>query len=332
MLAKAIIAVDHKKVEFRDIDIGETGPWDIRVELEMSAISVGTESHVISLQTPDAVPLIPGYAPVGRVTAVGEKVSAFRSGDRVSYFTPRSSAGIRQGCGGHQSPAICNVNPQDRDLLASDAYIVKVPEGLSSDRAAFGGMAAVSCMGISMVKPAVGDRALVLGQGLIGQFAAQHLHLRGAEVAVADLHDRRLQFSKAGGADHVINTRSTDLVHAVRSLWPDGADLVVDTTGNYGVIEASVDAIRYRGKYVFLAWCKGATFNLPKFHNRVFEAYFPWTIEGQRVLSAWRLMATGALKVDHLVTHRFPAQDARKAYDMIYSTPGEYMGILFAWQ
>ena len=173
--------------------------------------------------------------------------------------------------------------------------------------------------------------ALVIGQGLIGQFAAQHLRLRGAEVAVADLHEKRLDLARQSGADHVINASETSLVDGVQEIWPEMADIIVDSTGNYRVVEDSVDAIRVRGRYVFLAWYKGADFNIERFHGRVFEAYFPWTLEGRRVLSSCRLMQTGALKVDHLITHRFKASQAQAAYDLIYDAPDQYAGILLDW-
>ena len=333
MLAKAIVGVDDKKVEIRDVEIGALGEWDIKVELEASAISVGTESYVLSVMKKDSPPYISGYAPVGRVVEAGKEAAAsYKVGERVSYFSPRAPQGVRQGCGGHQAAAFVNVDPKSRDLLGSDCYVVKVPEGLSSERAAFGGISAVSCMGVSLAKPNVGDKALVIGQGMIGQFAAQHFHLRGCEVAVADLHEKRLQLAGKVGADHVIDCTKENLPKAVRAIWPNGADIIADSTGNYQAIEASVDAIHYRGKYVFLAWCKGADFNLPKLHNRVFEAYFPWTLQGFRVLSSWRLMAGEALKIDPLITHRFHYTEAQKAFDLIYAAPDQYVGILLNWR
>ena len=333
MKAEAIVAVDAKKVEVRQIEIGEMTPWDIKVELETSGISVGTESYVLSVHKAGGRGYIPGYAPIGRVVEVGTSAaSTFKVGERVSYFAPNPPVDVGQGCGGHQSPALICVDPQKKDLLASNTYCVKVPEGLSSEHSAFGGISAVSCMGASMPQARVGDKALVIGQGLIGQFAAQHLKLRGVEVAVADLHEKRLALSRQSGADHVINSSKQDMVKATRALWSEGADIIVDTTGSYDVIEASADAIRFKGKYVLLGWCKGTGLKVERFHGRVFEVYLPWTLEGRRALSSWRLMDAGLLRIDHLITHRFSYRDAQKAYDLIYRAPEEYVGILLDWR
>jgi 3-hydroxyethyl bacteriochlorophyllide a dehydrogenase len=335
MKGKAVVAVDEKKVEFLDIDVDPIGEWDILVELEFSAISAGTEAYMLSSfkKRGYAHPYVPGYAPVGRVTAAGDKANTlFAVGDRVSYFAPCASRGLDNNCGGHQSPARLDVDPANRDLFGSNTYCVKIPEGLSLERAAFAGISSISCLGISLVKPQVGERAVVIGQGIIGQFAAQHLKLRGAEVAVADLHGKRLALAKQVGADHLIDTGARSLPEAVKCLWSGGADIIVDSTGSYRVVEDSVTAIRTRGRYVFLGWYKGADFNLELFHGRIFEAYFPWTLEGTRVVSSCRLMETGALKVDDLVTHRFKASDAQAAYDLIYRSPDQHVGILLDWR
>ena len=91
-------------------------------------------------------------------------------------------------------------------------------------------------------------------------------------------------------------------------------------------------AVKTRGKFVFLGWCKGLDFNLELFHGRIFEAYFPWGLEGPRVSHAWRLMDQGLLEIAPLITHRFPMHAAQAAYDLIYSSPQEYVGILLDWQ
>lgn len=332
MKGNAIVAIGPKQVEIQEVEIGELGEWDIKVKLEKSAISVGTESYLVA-ECEKGGRLITGYAPVGRIVEAGKKAAvSFPVGERVSYFRPRQPEDIRQVCGGQQGTAILNVNPEGRDMLAADAYCVKVPGGVSSERAAFAGISSVSCQGVSLSRPEVGDKALVLGQGMIGQFAAQHFRLRGCEVAVADLHEKRLELSRQSGADHTINCTTEDLVESVRAFWPDGADIVADSTANYDLIEESIGAARYRGKYVFLAWCKGTDFNLPALHNQIFEAYFPWTLQGRRVLHSFRLMQNDCLKIDHLITHRFAYTEAQKAFDLIYSAPERFAGILLDWE
>lgn len=328
--ARAVVSTEKGRVALLDVEIGEPGDWDLTVELEYSAISVGTESYVLSGDRYPR-PYIPGYSPLGRVVKVGKNaMESYAVGDRVTYFQPNKPDHMIQNCGGHQSPALIDVNPER--LRSSNHYCVKVPDGLGSERAAFGGISSISCLGISLSRLNVGDKALVVGQGMIGQFAAQYLKLRGAEVAVADLHGKRLLLAAESGADYVIHSGQTDFVEEIRKIWPGGADIVVDTTGNDRIVEKAANALYFGGKFVLLGWVKGKEFSLEAFHGRIFEALFPWGLEGPRIASSWRLMNWGALKIDHLITHRFQAHEAQTAYDLIFEAPDQYVGILLDWR
>ncbi|MCX5661428.1 MAG: zinc-binding alcohol dehydrogenase [Planctomycetota bacterium] len=336
MQAQAVVPVDPRRVEFRTIEIGEPGPNELLVELECSAISVGTESYIISMAEA-ANPRVLGYSPVGRITRVGEGVGdRFAVGERVTYFSPRAPVGVGQLCGGHQSPAILNVDPT-RDLFAPNCYVVKVPESVPSEKAAFAGISAVSYFGATMPNPQPGDRVVVVGQGIIGLFATRHFALRGCRVVVADSVPARLAAAKALGADHVVDVGKGDLVKFVRDLWPDGADIVVDSTANHRVVETAIGALRGEGKFVFLGYYKGADFNLGRLHGVVYEGFFPWTLRGRHVAASLKLMAMGVLDPLPLISHRFPARDAAKAFEMILTPapgniPANYLGVLLDWR
>lgn len=334
MQAHAVIPIDARHVDFRTIEIGEPGPDDLVVELECSAVSVGTELYILSFAEA-ANPRVLGYAPVGRITRVGENAaSRFAVGERVTYFAPRGpapGAGVGQLCGGHQSPAILNVHPS-RDLFAPNSYVVKVPEGVTSERAAFAGISAVSYFGTTMPNPQPGDRVVVVGQGIIGLFATRHFALRGCRVVAADTVPARLEAARRCGADHVVDAGNADLVKFVRELWPSGSDIVVDCTASHRVVEASIGALRHEGKFVFLGYYKGADFNLGRLHGVVFESFFPWTLRGHHVAASLKLMAMGALDPEPLISHRFAAREAQKAFEMILTPPANYLGVLLDWR
>ncbi len=335
MNAKALIASDKRSVDLRDLEIGEPGEWDLVVELETSGLSMGTESYVIASVDP-AQPRVIGYAPVARVTWVGERAAAlFSPGDRVTYFAPNPpppAAGVIQLCGAYQNPAIISVNPATRDFLAPNNYCVKVPEGLSSETAAFAGISAVSFFAAEMSHVNVGDKVLIVGQGIIGLYATQHFALRGAEVCVADLYDTRLKASALCGADHLINSQREDLIASVLARWPNGADIVVDATASHRVVEQSLPALRQGGRFVFLAQYKGSDFNLSALHGRVYNAFFPWTLQGRLVVASMKLMLRGALKATELISHRFSAANAAHAYATAAQHPDETTAILLDWR
>ena len=338
MLARGMVGIDRNRMTFAEVEIGAPGEWDLVVELETSAISVGTEGYCLDSMNPATHPrYISGYAPVGRIVQAGKRAAKqFREGERVTYFAPRPpdpATGVVPRCGGHISPAIIDVNPAMRELMGPDTYCLTVPPALSSEPAAFAGISAVSYLGVVQSNPRPGDRVVVLGQGIIGLFATLHFALRGAEVLAADTYPRRLDAARACGADQVVDVGRESLVETVKARWPQGADIVVDTTGLYPVIEDSIPAVRRFGKYVFLGWCKGPGFNLERLQGtRVFEAFFPWTLQGPLVAASMKLMTMGALRVDPLITHRFRPEQAAEAYALARTARGDYVGILFDWR
>ena len=85
-------------------------------------------------------------------------------------------------------------------------------------------------MGAMMPRTKPGDKVLVLGQGIIGQFAAQHFRMHGAEVTISDLHSKRIDVALVCGADHAINVAAEDTVPALKEFWPTGADIVAEAT------------------------------------------------------------------------------------------------------
>ena len=329
MRANAAIAIDHKTVALGPVEIGEPGEWDLLVKLECSAISVGTESYILST-TQVGKPRVIGYAPVGRVVRAGASTK-FAVGDRVTYFAPRPPLDTPQLCGGHQSPAIINVNHTQRDLLAPNAYCVKVPENVSSEHAAFAGISAVSYLGAHLANPAPGEKVAIVGQGIIGLFATQHFALRGAQVMAIDIDARRLKLAGECGADFCVQP-GEDLGAAIRRVWPGGADILVDTTANHRVVEASIAGLRHEGKYVFLGYYKGADFNLGALHGVVFHGLFPWTLRGNLVVASLQLMTMGALKIAPLISHRFPASEVTAAFELAGKRPAKYTGILLDWR
>lgn len=318
--SRAIAAVGAKQVELREVTLPPIGEWDIQVEVEVSAISAGTESYYIANN--EAYPFIPGYLSAGRVVEAGsEAARLFQEGDRITYFVSTMPAGYANNwmCG-HISPAVLNVNPAKRNLMGRGTYVVKVPDGLSAEQAALSGLAGVSCLGADLALPKAGDRTLVVGQGLIGYFAAQHFKLRGATVAVADLYEQRLKLAAEAGIDYTIHSATSDMVQQVKSIWPQGADIIVDTTSNYKVIEQSFRALRPDGKVVFQNMCFGPGLDMRKFNaHRVQTVYFPNGVEGSGVAHSLSLMKSEALKTDHLITHRFPVE--RQARRMRCYTP-----------
>ena len=90
-------------------------------------------------------PLPLGYCNVGKVVAVGRGVTEFQEGDRVAS-------------NGNHAEYVCV--PQN--------LVVKIPDDVSDDEAAFTVIGSIALQGIRNLNPQLGETIVVIGLGLIG--------------------------------------------------------------------------------------------------------------------------------------------------------------------
>ena len=106
----------------------------------------------------------------------------------------------------------------------------------------------------------VGERVLVLGMGAIGLFAVQLARLSGAlEVVAVDPIAARRRLALEHGATRVIDPLAVEDFAAAAREWfpPDGADVAIEASGNYGALNDAIRATRYSGNVVPLGYYLG---------------------------------------------------------------------------
>lgn len=336
--ANAIIFSEINKVELRQVALPGMGEWDVLVELEASAISLGTERWALLGKRPPGdvtFPCIPGYLSIGTIVAAGEKAAAhYQSGERINFL----AAQIPQGYGGnwmcgHLSPAIVNVDPAKLGVFAGMPYVERVPEGLASEEAALAGLAAVACRGIDMADIKPGQNVVVVGQGMIGHAAAQICRIKGARVLSADTMSARVALSERYAADKAVNSEENDLASAVAAFTENaGADVVIDTTGSATMIGLEVPLLKRFGTLVFQGWYPPpSSLDIHRMQGKFVRACFPCGHSGEAVQRCMQWLATGKLKLGPLITHRFRPEEALEAYRLIVDRPNETMAVCFDW-
>jgi 2-desacetyl-2-hydroxyethyl bacteriochlorophyllide A dehydrogenase len=164
--------------------------------------------------------------------------------------------------------------------------------------------------------PASGETAAVLGVGSLGLLAIQVLKARGVKVLAVSRSDRRLALAREVGADMTATSTAGADVAAARALsGREGVDLVVETAGTAQAVEQAVELCRPGGRIVLTG--------LP--HEPTSLSFF-WVVRRElRILGsmiyqdefpeAMRLLATGAVQAERLVTHRFPLLEIERAFE-----------------
>ncbi|WP_217215265.1 NAD(P)-dependent alcohol dehydrogenase [Streptomyces sp. AC550_RSS872] len=265
-----------------DVELAEPGPHEAVVRMVATGLC-HTDLGVASGGLPFPLPGVLGHEGAGVVEAVGPAVTGVAPGDHVVLsFT---SCGDCRNCrGGH--PAYCatwlplnliggrradgtsTISRDGEDLgghffgqssfaeraLVDERSLVKVdPEVPLTSIAPLGcgvqtGVGAVW----NVLKPVTGSTVVVLGAGAVGLSAVMAAALTPATNIVAvDRVAERLSLARELGATHTVDAAEADLGEALAGITGgQGADGVVETTGNVGVLRQGVDALAARGTLV----------------------------------------------------------------------------------
>ncbi|MCE0498094.1 MAG: zinc-binding alcohol dehydrogenase [Methylacidiphilales bacterium] len=340
MKTQALVFPEPGKVELREIDLPTPTPRDIVIDVVASGVSVGTERWTyLGKRAEIAFPNVPGYMGIGRIIEAGpEAISrGYKVGDMVNFIRSRLAGELegKSWMSSHLARAVVDVfedahpNPEQLDVH----HCEKLPQGLDPFDAALTGLGSVALRGMEMAGIPVGTRVLVVGLGVIGQFAAQICRLKGARVAVADIVTARLEKARENGADWVINSGKENLAERAREIAPNGFDIIIDTSSSPAVVNSLFPLLRRRGKFVFQGWYPPpSALDLNAFHGRLPTCYFPCAHSGPAVQAAMQWVRDGHLKVRNLVTHRVKPRDAAEIYRQIGAGSEGFLGVIFDWK
>jgi 2-desacetyl-2-hydroxyethyl bacteriochlorophyllide A dehydrogenase len=323
----------------------EVSPDDLRpgealVKAEYSIVSAGTEgSHFTDLEAQmprppgQAAPTYPrrtGYGHLGEVVALGPQTDNVRIGDRVLTFS------------NHASRVRANVG----------RFALPVPPEIPGRRAVATRMAGVSITALRSSSVQPGDRVVVIGLGLVGNFAAQLFQLAGARVLGLDVAPKRLEVARRCGIREVHNSAESDPIAAVRDWSGDGqgAEIVVEAIGNSELVMQAVEMTRRHGETILLGsprarFTADVTPMLTRLHLQAIrmigalEWTYPIPAQTERArftirhnyeqILGW--IADGQLAVDPLVSHVLSPAQCQEAYTGLTTKKDEYTAVVFDW-
>ncbi|MFF3334771.1 zinc-dependent alcohol dehydrogenase family protein [Streptomyces sp. NPDC002888] len=212
---------------------------------------------------PDIVlPHVPGHELAGVVEAVGERVTAWRPGDRVTVpfvcacgSCAACAAGDQQVCERQTQPGFTHWGSfaQYVALDHADVNLVAIPDDLSYATAASLGCRFATAFRavVQQGRVVAGEWVAVHGCGGVGLSAVMIAAASGARVIAVDLSPQALDLARRFGARECVDATSTpDTAQAVRDLTGGGAHLSLDALGAPATCAASVDGLRRRGRHV----------------------------------------------------------------------------------
>jgi 2-desacetyl-2-hydroxyethyl bacteriochlorophyllide A dehydrogenase len=325
--APTVVFPEPGRVDIWTVTLPDVGPEDVLVRTICSGVSQGTERWLLTNRYRWAngvpqYPHFPGYQAAGIVEEVGADVDDLRVGDHVfsqgTAFADRSPRyGLASHTGFHVVPR-SGVTLLDRSLDLATGSLLR--------------MAGVSRHGVRLTGVQEGDLVAVIGQGLIGQMSAQAARRRGARVIASDLAPTRVEASENYSADRAVDASTENLGDAVREEAPDGADVVIETTGNARLFLTCVDLIRREGRICLQGYYPDLVeVDFHPTHLKRATVTFPcWVDEAEDGALAADI-ARGDVVIEPLITHRIPYTEAAAAFDLVVEHPEKTLGMVLTW-
>ena len=284
------------------------------------------------LDTPAAL----GYSCAGTVLEVGSQTEGFSVGDGVA-------------CTGQNYAFHAEVVYVPKNLS------VKIPAGLDFEDASYVTAGAIALQGVRQAEPRLGETVAVIGLGLLGQLTVQMLKANGCRVIASDIVPARLERARQFGAEEAVS--SNNMIE-VAAAMTDGhgvdAVIIAASTKDNRPVEVAGEISRKKGRVVVLG---AVGMNLPRepyylkeLELRLSTSYGPgrydaeyeekghdypygyvrWT-EKRNMEAFLSLIQQGKVNVKALTTHRYPIQDAERAYKLMMEDSEPYLGILLSY-
>jgi L-iditol 2-dehydrogenase len=323
---KAAVYYGQQDIRIEEMPAPEIAEDEILVQMKVCGVC---GSDLMDWYLESRAPLVLGHEPAGVVAKKGRKVEDVDIGDKVFVHHHVACLTCHYCLSGDYT--LCeqfhktNINPggfaEYFRVPAPNLRLdtLKIPSSLSFEDATL--IEPVGCCVRALRKCGVraGNSIAVIGAGATGLIHAALAKIYGASpIIVSDLIDFRLSFAKKFGADVVVNSKREDLNETVKNETDGrGVDLAVVTAPSLEAYKAGIAVCRKGGKLcVFAPTTPGKHLEIsPKelFFSelQIIPSYSTSHLETRAAL---RLIESGKIRIEELITHRFRLEETAKAF------------------
>ena len=344
-MAKTMKALVKLRAEsgiwMHEVELPTVGHNDLLIKITRTAIC-GTDLHIFNWDdwSSQTVPLnmVIGHEYAGVVAAIGEEVSGFVVGDRVSgegHVTcgncRNCRAGRRHLCRNMVGVGVNRPGAFAEYLVLPAFNAFKIPDGITDDMAAIFdplGNAVHSALSFDLV----GEDVLITGAGPIGVMsAAVARHVGARHVVITDINPYRLELAGKLGATRTVRIDQESLTDVQAELgMTEGFDVGLEMSGSPSAMAQMLEAINHGGNVALLGIPAGAmTFD---WSQVILKGLTLKGIYGREMFETWYKMASliqAGLNLTDIITHRFPIAEYEKGFGVMRS--GQSGKVVLNW-
>lgn len=315
------------EIIFREVPITEIKENQVLVKI-MNIGICGSDIHVYHGKHPfTKYPVTQGHEVSGEIAALGEKVTGFHVGEKVT-IEPQVYCGECYPCR-HGKYNLCEelkvmgfqtVGTASEYFAVDASKVTAIPESMSFEEGAMIEPLAVAVHAVKQMGDVTGMQVAVLGAGPIGNLVAQAAKGMGAaKVLITDISDWRLEKAKACGIDACVNTRETDFGEAMlQTFGPDKADVIYDCAGNNITMGQAIKYARKGSTIVLVAVFAGmAEIDLAVANDHELDIKSTMMYRHEDYVDAIRLVEEKKVALEPLISKTFAFKEYLQAYQHI---------------
>ena len=339
---KALVLKEYCRFAIEDFPVPTLQSGDVLVRVRACGIC-GSDVHGMDGSSGRRIPpIIMGHEAAGVIAEIGNAVTGWSKGDRVTFDSTVSCGECwycRRGkinlCDNRRVLGVsCGEYRRHgafAEFVAVPQHILyRLPDNLSFEQAAMVEAVSVAVHAVERTPLSLNAAVAVVGAGMIGLLAVQVLRTRGCGKIIAiDLDDGKLKLASKFGATHTINAGDPDLQKKIRELTSGrGVDAAFEAVGLPATVKTAIESARKGGSITLIGNLKPQV-ELPLQAVVTRELTLIGTCASAGEYPACLdLIASGKVNVTDFISATPPLEEGAKWFERLYAGEKGLMKVL----
>ena len=314
----------NKDIRREEVPTPTPGQKEILVKV-MSCGICG--SDIVEWYRLPRAPLVLGHEIGGEIVEVGGSVKNFKPGDRV-FVAPKVPCMTCDYCKNGHYPVCSNIKDRlpggfaeyvlvPESLVENGTY--RLPDSVTFDQSTF--IEPLACVVRAQRLAGLKDKQIfmVIGCGMSGLLHIKLAKQKKCRVIATDINKKRLETAKQIGADFTINAKE-DVPERLIAENTKKADVVMLCASALSAVEQAWKCVDKGGGVVFFAVPgpdKVVTIPINDFWTKEIRIITSYYCGPPDITEAIKLVESGEIKVDDMITHKLPLKDAAKGFQLV---------------
>jgi len=316
---------NNQDIRIEEVPTPKPGPDEMLVKV-MSCGICG--SDIVEWYRLPRAPLVQGHEIGAEVVEVGEFIKKYKPGDRV-FIAPKVPCMKCDYCKNGHFP-VCSVI-KDR-LPGGFAEYVLVPQTLikcgtyrladniTDDQSTFIEPLACVVRAQRLAGLQNNQNVMVMGCGMSGLLHVKLARANSCRVIATDINPKRLEIAKRLGAALTLNAAEDNVAERILAENGKPADVVILCASAMTAVEQAWQCVDRGGVVVFFTVPgpdKQVALPINEFWTREIRIITSYYCGPPDIAEAIKLIQTGSIAVDDLITHRLPLKDIAKGFQLV---------------